>query len=353
MRRVQRFFAAVLAGLLFYSAMHAQDLPDYQEIYVNDFAELLPDAQEEEIRAKLKQLRDDHGIEFTVVTIRWMNDYGHHGAIEPFATQLFNKWGVGDADRNDGVMLLVSRYDREMRIEVGSGYGTAKNAPMKAIIEGDILPYFRNDNYANGIEAGVDSVIIDLTGVHPEDVGANFAERALNKIGRLAERSIDAVILFVSAIGSALTFLFFKWRRLKPRICPNDGTRMMRMRENMDDALLESGQQVEERLKSRDYDVWVCSKCDHITIEAYKRWFSRMGACRSCGYKTLEAETTILESATTTSTGLKRIDNECHHCGDTYSATRVIPMKSESSSSSSSSSFGGGSSSGGGASGSW
>lgn len=95
MRRVQRFFAAVLAGLLFYSAMHAQDLPDYQEIYVNDFAELLPDAQEEEIRAKLEQLRDDHGIEFTVVTIRWMNDYGHHGAIEPFCHAVVQQMGRG------------------------------------------------------------------------------------------------------------------------------------------------------------------------------------------------------------------------------------------------------------------
>lgn len=352
MRKLQRLFLSLLTVFALTLPAQAQELPDYQELYVNDFAELLDTATSDEIRGKLRRLRDDHGIEFTVVTLRWMSDYGHTGAIEPFATQLFNKWGVGDATRNDGVMLLVARYDREMRIEVGSGYGVTKDAPMKAIIDDEILPYFRNDQYAAGIAAGVDAVIVELTGVHPDDVGANVAERTVRKISRFAERSTDIFIGMLGAMGAAMVALHLKWRRHRPRYCVKDGTRMVRLREAMDDAHLEPGQRVEERLKSKDYDVWVCTKCEHVTIESYKRWFSGMGACRSCGYKTLEGETTILEHATTTSTGRKRIDYECHNCGDTYSATRTIPMKSKSSSSSSSS-FGGGSSSGGGASGSW
>ena len=118
----------------------AQTYPDYSEIYVNDFADLLNEAEEDEIRADLKELRQEAGVEFTVVTIENMGQYGHSGPIEPFATGLFNHWGVGDATRNDGVMMLVSRYDREMRIEVGSGYGHSKDAAMKDIIDDVIIP---------------------------------------------------------------------------------------------------------------------------------------------------------------------------------------------------------------------
>ena len=146
-------------------ATQAQTYPDYSEIYVNDFADLLTNEQESNIRADLNELRTETGIEFTVVTIETMGDYGYSGAIEPFATGLFNQWGVGDADRNDGVMMLVSRYDREMRIEVGSGYGRSQGC-------GDERYHRRRDHSLSsktmpmpGVSPlGVDSVIRDLTG---------------------------------------------------------------------------------------------------------------------------------------------------------------------------------------------
>jgi uncharacterized protein len=144
-----------------------------------------------------------------------------------------------------------------------------------------------------------------------------------------------------------------RWRRNRPRACAQCDATMIRAGEAADDEHLDGGQRLEEFLKSVDYDVWYCADCGHMRIERYPAWFSGHGSCPRCDYKTLKTTTTVLQSATTTSTGRKRIDYDCQHCGYENSETRTIPKKSKSSSGSGRSSFGGGSSSGGGASGSW
>ncbi len=351
---MKQFLVTVCAFVLWAEALFAQTFPDYQELYVNDFAALLSAEQESDLRSMLAEIRTERGIEFTVVTIGSISDYGHNGEIEPFATGLFNYWGVGDADRNDGIMMLIARYDRDMRIEVGSGYGSSLDGPMKAIIEDEILPYFRDDEYGEGILNGAQEVVYELVGSYPGEYDATVTEKAVNRaLGFL--RWIGNWIWLIAA-----PFLYFPirafrhWQRHRPRICPVEGSKMQMLGEDWDDDHLKPGQVTEEEIKSIDYDVWQCPTCDNVTIEAYRSWFSRYGACRSCGFRTVQGETTIVTPATTSSTGKKRIDYNCHHCQDTWTGWRTIPMKSESSSSSSSgSSFGGGSSSGGGASGSW
>ncbi|QGY00135.1 TPM domain-containing protein [Roseovarius faecimaris] len=349
-----RFLTPFFALLLLALPAQAQTYPEYEEIYVNDFADLLTPEEEADIRADLKELRDKRDIEFTVVTINLMFDYGHTGAIEPFATGLFNYWGVGNARRNDGVMMLISRFDRKMRIEVGSGYDISLNAPMKRIIDNDITPHFKADNYPKGIRRGVDAVIYELTGAYPGAIDGNILQKSWSTARRWAEILKWALLPIGGVAGGFGFYLYRRFRRYRPRRCPVDGGKMQLLAEHWDDKHLKEGERREEELKSVDYDVWICPDCEHLTIEAYKSWFSRYSACRACGYKTLEGTTTILQSATTTSTGRKRIDYECHHCDEQYSVTKTIPKVSKSSSSSGgSSSFGGGSSSGGGASGSW
>lgn len=340
----------------------AQSFPDPIEIYVNDFGNLLSDRQEAEIRERLRQLREDQRVEFTVVTIRSMAIYDYEGAIEPFATGWFNHWGIGDASRDDGVMMLVSRDDRTMRIEVGRGYGSDLNAPMKRIIDETIIPYFRRDDYPGGILAGTDAVITELTGGAAPQQQWTETERELagpvnsdpspkNPIARIFERFTIWMAGVGAVIAGGAAWLFRRWRRFRPRICPKDGARMFLLEEEDDDVHLNDGQQTEERLKSVDYDVWCCPSCDHVRQERYGAWFSRLSVCRACSFKTAEGDSTTLRHATESSTGLRRIDYSCVNCGERWSVTKTIPRKSKSSSSGSS--FGGGRSSGGGASGSW
>jgi len=350
--RVLLFSLLLVLGIS--TSANAQQFPDYTELYVNDFAALIGPEDEEHLRAKLTELREKKGIEFTLVTINSMTNYDHAGEIEDFATGLFNYWGVGNADRSDGVMMLIAKDDRLMRIEVGSGYGTAKNVPMGNIIDTKITPKFKKGDFTGGIEDGIDAVIRDITGSWPGEYDANVAQKTFGALKRFLDWIGNWIFAILAPFLAIPVQIYRRWKRNKPRICPIDSSKMLRLDEVWDDNHLQEGQITEERLKSVDYDVWQCRQCDHVTIEGYKAWFSQYGACRSCGYRTVEGDTTILQSATTTSTGSKRIDYHCHNCQDHWSVRKTIPKVSTSSSSSSSgSSFGGGSSSGGGSSGSW
>ncbi len=349
-----RLILALLLAAFLGQHTSAQTFPSYSELYVNDFAGLLDFDQAQRVREKLIEIDEKRGIEFTLVTIRSMTDYGYSGEIEAFATGLFNDWGVGSSDQNDGLMMLVARDDRKLRIEVGSGYGDSMNLAMRNIIDDVILPEFRNDQYGVGIEIGVDAVIREVTGEWPGNIDAQPGERAINNIQRFLDRIGAWIWALLAPFAGVAVWLLRKWRRNRPRICPIDKHKMQKLAEHWDDNHLQPGQITEEQLKSVDYDVWQCPHCDHVTIEGYRSWFSGYGACRACGFRTVEGETTILYPATTSSAGQKRIDYQCHHCHEDWSVTKIIPRKTKSSSSSGGgSSFGGGSSSGGGASGSW
>lgn len=341
----------VLMVLAFGSSVRAQDYPAHGDVYVNDFANILTDAETARIRQDLIGLFDQTGIEAVVVTMGTMRSYGHSGQIEAFATGLFNHWGVGNAKLDTGVMLLVARDDRQMRIELGTGFDPSMDRQMQSLIDTRLLPEFRKGRFGPGIVAGVDG----LMQVLGADATTSQPAGLLGQVKRGVENLSTAVLAVLAAIVAALSALALRlyqmWQRSRPRFCPVDGHRMDLLAEAVDDSHLQAGQTTEERLNSVDYDVWDCPKCQHVTVETYRRWFSRYGACRACGYKTLEGTTTVLQEATTSSTGQKRIDFNCHNCSESYSELKSIPMKSESGSSRTS--FGGGSSSGGGASGRW
>lgn len=328
-------------------------VPGYGEVYVNDYADLLDAAAEGRIRDHLIELYERTGIEMTVLTIRAMSDYGHDGPIEPFATRLFNTWGIGNAERNDGVLILVARDDRRMRIELGSGYSAAWDGRMQRVIDEAFLPAFRRDAYQEGIERGVEETVFEITGVFPGEWEAGTVQRGWSWIFRRAGDLAGWIWALAAAAVGAAVLAVRRYLRDRPRPCPDCGTIMLRAGEEADDAHLDGGQRLEEYLKSVDYDVWHCPDCAHIAIHGFKSWFGSHGVCPACGYRTLHTTSEVLRHATTESTGLKRLDYHCKHCGHEDSETRTIPKKSESSSGSGRSSFGGGSSSGGGASGSW
>ncbi|MBX3567935.1 MAG: YgcG family protein [Rhizobiaceae bacterium] len=86
-------------------------------------------------------------------------------AIEPYANRLFRAWGLGQAGENNGILLLVARSDRRMRIEVGYGLeGTLTDLHSKLIIENTMVPAFRAGDFSGGISRAVDDIIMVLEG---------------------------------------------------------------------------------------------------------------------------------------------------------------------------------------------
>lgn len=364
------------------SSVYAQAAyPQPQDAFVNDYAGLLNAQDAAHVRTLFNNLKRETGIEAVVVTIGSVNDY-QTGAetVESFATNLFNTWGIGDSQANNGVLMLVAVKDRKVRIEVGAGYESAQNAAMQEVINEHILPSFRQSHYSLGIYRGARAVVGKLTGEWPEDLSVAQAIA-----GPQPARSRSESNSLWLALGVANIFLFFmvwmlrrtardKSKRLDKRLCSHCNTPMVRLDEFADDPYLDSGQQLEEMLLSVDYEVWKCPSCNDHEIYGYEGEASSLNKCPECTYQTVEVKTKRLREPTFTTTGQALITETCLHCNHHRQYPTILPelyrppaddedwfddsdsgpaISFGSHSSSGGGSFGGGHSSGGGASGSW
>ncbi|MCV0394561.1 MAG: YgcG family protein [Rhizobiaceae bacterium] len=128
---------------------------------VVDRADLIDAATEAEITSRLEAFEERSSDQIVVATIPSLDGE----AIEPYANRLFRAWGLGQAGEDNGVLLLVARDDRRMRIEVGYGLeGHLTDLHSKLIIENTMVPAFRAGNFGEGISNAVDDIILVLSG---------------------------------------------------------------------------------------------------------------------------------------------------------------------------------------------
>lgn len=116
---------------------------------------------------------------------------------------------------------------------------------------------------------------------------------------------------------------------------------MRRLDETGDDAKLDGGQRLEEKLHSIDYDVWVCD-CGESMAIPYRKWFSKYSDCRKCGRRTASSNYYVVVPATTIAPGLAEKAFECHACNATWVDQVILPRITQSSSSGGSGGSGGG-----------
>lgn len=154
----------IMIVLIFISNITLAGLPEPRDEYINDFADLIHNGYEPELRETLKNVEYYSGVEITIVTIDSYSKYQNEfSSWESFATALFNKWGVGNLAENDGVMLLIARDKRKIRIELGAGYPKRFDVIMKSIIEETIYPQLKRDKYTAGIREGTTAIIAAVT----------------------------------------------------------------------------------------------------------------------------------------------------------------------------------------------
>lgn len=151
-------------------ALAQSGYPQPTDTTINDFAHQLNSSDAAAITQLLTDLKNQHGIEGTVVTINSIRDYPTGAkTIEEFATHLFNTWGIGSQANNKGVLILVAVRDRKVRIELGTGYESQYNDEMQQIITEQMLQAFKQSDYGRGLYQGTRAVIAALTGVWPSD----------------------------------------------------------------------------------------------------------------------------------------------------------------------------------------
>lgn len=335
--------------------------PTANDPYLNDYAQVIRPEDAASIRQSLATLEANQGIEAVVLTINSIQDYDTgDSTIESFATNLFNSWGIGDADKNDGILTLVAVSDRNVRIEVGAGYGNSLDFAMQSVIDEYMVPNFKQNDYSSGIVQGTEAIIRRLT--IPEETAAQpsspqSASPDVSPSYEIQNNNYQSWLLGGGVAGlGGIGLTLRQFLRYRRRRCPDCGTDMIRLDESSDNQYLDEGQNAEEQLGSVDYDVWQCPNCTSYDINRYGNLFSQYKTCRGCHYRTLLSRRDVIRPATYYSSGTARVTETCQHCSYENTYTVTIPRKKRSSGSSSfggGSSSGGGRSSGGGASGSW
>jgi uncharacterized protein len=149
--------------LVCYPLLAAAAEPVFPELTgrVVDQASLLSPEQRNFLTGLLKQHEEETSNQVVVVTLKSLQGY----SIEEFGYQLGRHWGIGQKQRNNGVLLIVAPNERKVRIEVGYGLeGVLTDFLANDIIQSKILPYFKQNQYPLGIEAGVAAIIDVLKG---------------------------------------------------------------------------------------------------------------------------------------------------------------------------------------------
>ncbi len=148
----------VLAGPIGSAAtvvtLSAADVPK-NDGWVTDLAGLLSKSDEKALETELEAFKQKTGHEIAVVTVQSLEGR----PIEQFALEVARTWGMGSKDRSNAALLVVSKNDREMRIEVLRGLeGALPDILAGRIISDVITPEFRRGNFASGIKKGVDAM---------------------------------------------------------------------------------------------------------------------------------------------------------------------------------------------------
>ncbi|WP_060765626.1 TPM domain-containing protein, partial [Pseudomonas fluorescens] len=128
---------------------------------VIDLTNTLDSGTAQRLKQQLADLEQRKGAQVAVLLVPTTGSAG----IEDYANQLFRAWKLGRQDVNDGLLLVVAKDDRKVRIEVGYGLeGIVTDLLAHRIIEEQITPAFRQGDFAGGIEQGVDALVALVDG---------------------------------------------------------------------------------------------------------------------------------------------------------------------------------------------
>jgi len=169
------WLAALLVALALVSPQlaSAQDFPALSG-RVTDAANIIPADVETRLTQKLEALEQQSQRQFVIATIPDLQGY----EISDYGYRLGREWGIGDKERNDGVLLIVAPNERKVRIEVGYGLEPVLTDGYSfLIIDNEILPRFKAGDMPGGIEAGADAIITQLT-LPPEEAQKIAAQAA-------------------------------------------------------------------------------------------------------------------------------------------------------------------------------
>ncbi len=308
---------------------------------VVDLAQVLDGQSRAAIEAAAADVRRAGDGELMVAVVRRID-----GGEDPrrFATTLFNRWGIGDAGSDRGVLLFLSVEDRAAEIVLGNGLDSTLSVNKSdAIMERAMVPRFRQGDLAGGMVAGAQEAAAKLFGAPslappvPRQLEAPSSAPKVQPLAAPATKSpetrparparpassaslglgdavlgLGCAVVVLGLLGLGIWGLV---RLFRPPHCERCRVQRVLLGEAEDDAYLTPEQQTEERIGSRNHQVWLCPTCGSKLLR------DRMGRrfdlfrCGACGARALRRSRTTVRHATELLEGEAVVHDHCEHCG--------------------------------------
>ncbi|MEN8125296.1 MAG: TPM domain-containing protein [Bacteroidota bacterium] len=168
--------------LLFFccvSSITAQDyLPEKPKIQtsVYDYAKMMSGFEAKSLEQKLIRYSDSTSTQIVVITVNSLQGQD----VAMYATELAHKWGIGQAEEDNGILILVSKDDR--RITIRTGYGVEHkltDALSRRIIENVIKPHFKQGDYFIGLDNGTTRIFQIMSGEYQGEPADDEGEEGI------------------------------------------------------------------------------------------------------------------------------------------------------------------------------
>ena len=151
----------VLVWLSVSSLAHAEVAVPPLSARVTDLTSTLDAVQKQQLETRLAQFEEKKGAQIAVLLIPTTQPE----TIEQFGIRVVDAWKLGRKGIDDGVLLLIAKDDRTLRIEVGYGLeGVLPDAVAKQIISETITPHFKRGDYYAGIATGIEQLLKVIKG---------------------------------------------------------------------------------------------------------------------------------------------------------------------------------------------
>jgi uncharacterized protein len=197
------FCFLIFTGPVFCEEVKFQDYTGY----VNDNVGILSSETKAKLTALSEEIENKTKSQLAILTIDTTSPLD----IETYAVKLFEKWGIGQKGKNNGVLILVAVKDRLARIEVGYGLeGAIPDALAKNIIEKAMIPFFKTGDYDSGVLQSaivVSKLIAKEYDVEISDSGNINIQPASKKVSIFDFLfAIFAIIIFIVRIRLSLLY---------------------------------------------------------------------------------------------------------------------------------------------------
>lgn len=172
-------------------------VPEFWSTRVQDQANILSAEFENLLDHELKVYEDSTSNQILILTIKTLGDV----PIEDYSLRVAEASKAGQADKDNGVLLVIAVDDRKVRIEVGEGLeGVLPDALSNQIIRNEMAPSFRQNNYEGGVQASITAMIQAIGGEYVAEQGPSprTGRRGGSLWGTLI---VLAIIIFISRLG--------------------------------------------------------------------------------------------------------------------------------------------------------